>query len=564
MSGGLERLASACLFPGFEGLAPPDWLRRELEGGLGGVVLFSRNVADRAQLAALSAGIRAERAEALIGIDEEGGDVTRLEAGTGSSYPGNLALGAVDDVELTGQVAAAIGGELAASGVNLDLAPVADVNSDELNPIIGVRSFGSEPALVARHTAAFVSGLQRAGVAACAKHFPGHGATRSDSHLELPTIDVDRETLLARELVPFRAAIAAGVQSLMTAHIRVPALDDLPATLSRAHLTGLLREELGFDGMVITDALEMRAVSATVGVEEGAVLAIAAGADALCLGHDLFEDDVRRIRQALVEAVRAGRLPEERLGRGGGARRAGRALDARTARRHRRCRPGSASRLRGARSDAEGAVELTRSTLVVELVPTATIAAGPAGHTFGALLQARRPGTEAIVVREPVELDPGGRQLVVVIRDAHRHAWEQGRRSRPPRRRGRRGRRRARLATRGRGGLRRHVRRRPREPRRRRRAPQPVGLLMLMSTRDRAQSVERASATKPTPCRPVVKGRWSRPPTAPAPAVSLPVALEGCRSRPLAAVRSSMDPSAACRLATASRAASSRFPSGKP
>ncbi len=425
MSGGLERLASACLFPGFEGLAPPDWLRRELEGGLGGVVLFSRNVADRAQLAALSAGIRAERAEALIGIDEEGGDVTRLEAGTGSSYPGNLALGAVDDVELTRQVAAAIGGELAASGVNLDLAPVADVNSDELNPIIGVRSFGSEPALVARHTAAFVSGLQRAGVAACAKHFPGHGATRSDSHLELPTIDVDRETLLARELVPFRAAIAAGVQSLMTAHIRVPALDDLPATLSRAHLTGLLREELGFDGMVITDALEMRAVSATVGVEEGAVLAIAAGADALCLGHDLLEDDVRRIRQALVEAVRAGRLPEQRLAEAAArVERVGRwTLEPRKA----PALPAGIG-LEAARRalDAEGSVELTRSALVVELVPTATIAAGPAGHTFGALLQARRPGTEAIVVREPVELDPGGRQLVVVIRDAHRHAWEQG------------------------------------------------------------------------------------------------------------------------------------------
>ena len=262
-------------------------------------------------------------------------------------------------------------------------------------------------------------------MAACAKHFPGHGATRSDSHLELPTIDVDRETLLARELVPFRAAIEAGVQSLMTAHIRVPALDDLPATLSRAHLTGLLREELGFDGMVITDALEMRAVSATVGVEEGAVLAIAAGADALCLGHDLFEDDVRRIRQALVEAVRAGRLPEERLAEAAArVERVGRwTLEPRQA----PAQPAGIG-LEAARRalHAEGAVELTRSALVVELVPTATIAAGPAGHTFGALLQARRPGTEAIVVREPVELDPGGRQLVVVIRDAHRHAWEQG------------------------------------------------------------------------------------------------------------------------------------------
>ncbi|MGZ4393958.1 MAG: beta-N-acetylhexosaminidase [Gaiellaceae bacterium] len=423
MSGGLERLASACLFPGFEGLSAPDWLRRELEGGLGGVVLFSRNLADRAQLAELSAAIRAERAEALIGIDEEGGDVTRLEARTGSSYPGNLALGAVDDVELTERVAAAIGGELAACGVNHDLAPVADVNSDERNPIIGVRSFGSEPELVARHTAAFVAGLQRMGVAACAKHFPGHGATHADSHLELPTIEVDRETLLRRELVPFRAAIQAGVQSIMTAHIRVPSIDELPATLSREHLTGLLREELGFDGMVITDALEMRAVSATVGVEDGAVLAIAAGADALCLGHDLFEDDVRAIRQALVEAVHTRRLPEERLAEAAASvERAGRWTLERPA----ATAPQPAVGLEAARRAlrVEGSVELTRPALVVELVPEATIAAGPAGHTFGEILAARRPGTEHLVIHHPTELPRGNRQLVVVIRDTHRHEWE--------------------------------------------------------------------------------------------------------------------------------------------
>ena len=423
MSGGLERLASTCIFPGFPGPTLPDWVRRELDGGLGGVVLFSWNVESRAQLTALSAAIRAERAEALIGIDEEGGDVTRLEAAAGSSYPGNLALGTVDDVELTGRVAAAIGGELAAAGVNLDLAPVADVNSDERNPIIGVRSFGSEPALVARHTAAFTAGLQSLGVAACAKHFPGHGATRADSHLELPSIDVDRETLLRRELVPFRAAIEAGVQAIMTAHIRVPAVDELPATLSRAHLTGLLRDELGFDGMAITDALEMRAVSATVGVEEGAVLAIAAGADALCLGHDLFEDAVRAVRLALVEAVRAGRLPEERLAEAAArVERAGRwTLEgpAGTA-------PSPEVGLEAARRAlrAEGTVELTGRALVVELVPEATIAAGPAGHTFGALLAERRPGTEHFVIRHPTEIPRGDRQLVVVIRDAHRHEWE--------------------------------------------------------------------------------------------------------------------------------------------
>ena len=179
MSSDLECLASACIFPGAAGLAAPAWLRREVADGLGGVVLFSRNVRDREQLAALTAALRSERADVLVGIDEEGGDVTRLEAATGSSYPGNLALGAVDDVGLTERVAAAIAADLAAVGVDLDLAPVADVNTNPRNPVIGVRSFGSDAALVARHVAAFVTGLQGGGVVACAKHFPGHGATES-------------------------------------------------------------------------------------------------------------------------------------------------------------------------------------------------------------------------------------------------------------------------------------------------------------------------------------------------------------------------------------------------
>src|SRR5882672_3109876 len=208
----LERLASACIFPGARGVSAPDWLRREVADGLGGVVLFSRNVRDRAQLARLTEGIRAERTDVLVGIDEEGGDVTRLEAGSGSSYPGNLALGAADDVELTERVAASIGAELAGVGVNLDLAPVADVNTNPRNPVIGVRSFGSDPGLVARHVGAFVTGLQGRGVVACAKHFPGHGATEADSHLELPTVRAGLDELRREELVPFRAAIAAGVR----------------------------------------------------------------------------------------------------------------------------------------------------------------------------------------------------------------------------------------------------------------------------------------------------------------------------------------------------------------
>ncbi|HEY6052770.1 MAG TPA: glycoside hydrolase family 3 N-terminal domain-containing protein, partial [Gaiellaceae bacterium] len=239
----LQRLAAGCVLAGFDGHEPPDWLRRALADGLGGVCLFAGNVRDEAQVAALTAALRAERPEVLVAVDEEGGDVTRLEWERGSSYPGNLALGAVDDVGLTERVAAAIASDLARAGISVNLAPVADVNSNPRNPVIGVRSFGPDPELVARHVAAFVGGTQSVGVAACAKHFPGHGDTAQDSHLELP---------VARpRLEPFRAAIAAGVRCVMTGHLLVPELDDRPATLSRRIVGDLLRGELGFDGLVV-------------------------------------------------------------------------------------------------------------------------------------------------------------------------------------------------------------------------------------------------------------------------------------------------------------------------
>ncbi|WP_405916157.1 glycoside hydrolase family 3 protein [Streptomyces sp. NBC_00728] len=311
----LTRDALTVLQPGFTGTTAPDWLLRRLGEGLASVGLFGRNIASPDQLASLTAQLRAERDDVLVAIDEEGGDVTRLEVRTGSSFPGNHALGAVDDVELTEAVAHELGRRLAACGVNLNWAPSADVNSNPSNPVIGVRSFGADTGLVARHTAAYVTGLQAAGVAACTKHFPGHGDTAVDSHHALPRIDADLSVLQSRELVPFRAAIAAGSRAVMSAHILVPALDpDRPATLSRRILTGLLREELGYDGLIVTDGMEMQAIAATYGIERGSVLAIAAGADAICVGGGLADDDtVRRLRDALVSAVRAGELPEERL-----------------------------------------------------------------------------------------------------------------------------------------------------------------------------------------------------------------------------------------------------------
>jgi beta-N-acetylhexosaminidase len=416
--GGLEPVAAACLLPGFEGTVAPDWLRRKLESGLGGVVLFAFNVRDPEQLAALTASLRAEREGLLVAVDEEGGDVTRVEAASGSSFPGNLALGAVDDTVLTRRVAAAIGGELAAVGVNLDLAPVADVAFDPASGIVGVRSFGSDPQLVARHVAAFVDGLQSAGVAACAKHFPGHGEVAADSHVELPTAPTDRETLFARALPPFAAAVEAGVRAVMTAHIRFPALDDEPATLS-APLLGLLRSELGFDGLVITDALEMRAISGTVGLEEGAVRALGAGADALCLGAERTPEEVERIHAAIVAAVRAGRLPEARLREAAG--RVAATAEWASAPRPRHDREAGAEAARRALR-VEGDVTLDGDPLVVELWPEASIAAGEARHGLGELL-----GAETVRLREGDALPPLGdstRTLVLVLRDAHRHAWQ--------------------------------------------------------------------------------------------------------------------------------------------
>jgi beta-N-acetylhexosaminidase len=382
------------LLPSFPGLEPPDWIRRLIADGLGGVVLFGSNVRDREQLAALTRSLRIENAELLIALDEEGGDVTRLHAATGSPYPGNAALGAVDDVELTERVAASIAAQLAAVGVNLDLAPVADVNVDPLNPVIGVRAFGADPELVSRHVAAYVTGLQASGVAACAKHFPGHGNTDRDSHLELPTLTGD----VADGLPPFRAAIEAGVQSIMTAHIRVPAFGDEPATVNRAALA-LLRDELGYDGLVLADACEMKGLAATIGIAEGAAKALEAGVDALIVGRDLGEEAVAGIREAI-----AARVPEERL--------------AEAVRRVRRTAAWASSPRLGEVDEAvgrdvarralrvEGDVALEGAAEIVELRPEANIAAGPPAYSFADVL----PST-------------AGGQLVLVVRDAHRHPW---------------------------------------------------------------------------------------------------------------------------------------------
>ncbi|KOV71490.1 sugar hydrolase [Streptomyces sp. AS58] len=432
----LTRDALTVLQPGFTGTTAPDWLLRRLGEGLASVGLFGRNIASPEQLSALTAQLRAEREDVLVAVDEEGGDVTRLEVRTGSSFPGNHALGAVDDVDLTREVAHELGRRLAACGVNLNWAPSADVNSNPRNPVIGVRSFGADPALVARHTAAYVAGLQSAGVAACTKHFPGHGDTAVDSHHAMPRIDADASVLGDRELAPFRAAVAAGSRAVMSAHILVPALDpERPATLSAGILANLLRRDLGHDGLIVTDGMEMQAIAGTYGIETGSVLAVAAGADAICVGGGLADDEtVRRLRDALVGAVRSGRLAEERLADAAHRVRELARWAATAAEDAGRSGPGSDVGLRAARralriTGAGTAVPLTEAPYIATLTPAANIAVGdetPWGVTaeLAGLLPGTEAGTFAGEDAGPAALTAAGtRRIVAVVRDEHRHPW---------------------------------------------------------------------------------------------------------------------------------------------
>lgn len=318
MTDSLVRLANSVLWPGFLGTAAPQWLRTELRDGLAGVVYFSQNVGDA--LPALSASLLAENPNALIGVDEEGGSVSRLEA-SGSTLPGAAQLGVLDDPAATRATGAELARRVRLVGAHVVLGPVADVNTDPRNPVIGVRSFGADPELVSRHVVAAVEGIQRGGAAACVKHFPGHGDTHLDSHLALPVVELDTAEFERTHLPPFRAAIAAGVDAIMTAHVIVPAWGPEPATLNPAVL-GMLRDT-GFDGVIITDALDMAAIRETRGIGGGAVRALAAGADLLCIGNptnpgaaalpDQDRHDFLAARDAIVAALRDGSLPVARV-----------------------------------------------------------------------------------------------------------------------------------------------------------------------------------------------------------------------------------------------------------
>ncbi len=315
----VEDLVGQVVAVGFPGYEPtPEVLQLIQRYRVGNVILFSRNVRDVQQLRGLTATLQraafdaGHRQPLLIMIDQENGVVRRLGRGA-SVLPGSMALGAAGDPECARQVASATGRELRALGVNMNLAPVADVNNNPANPVIGVRSFGEDPQAVGEMVAAAVRGYAEASVLSCLKHFPGHGDTAVDSHLSLPVVPHDLERLESVELLPFRRGVEAGADSVMVAHLYLPALmgEELPSTVSPEIIGGLLRKELKFDGLVITDCLEMRAVSSTVGTERAAVLSLRAGADIALISHR-YDRQLGGIR-AIYEALRAGELSEERL-----------------------------------------------------------------------------------------------------------------------------------------------------------------------------------------------------------------------------------------------------------
>ena len=285
---------------------------------IGGVIYFSRNIENLEQTSILSKNLQelalnnGAGIPLFISVDQEGGKVRRIKDLT--YFPANIEIGATGDKELSRKAAAVTGKELKELGINVNLAPVLDVNNNPSNPVIGSRSFGSDPELVAEMGVAYIGGLQRQGIVATAKHFPGHGDTAADSHFDLPVINHDRERLDQIELYPFKRAIEAGVDSIMVAHIYFSDIEPeagMPATLSKAVLNNLLREELNFEGVIITDDLEMGAITNFFGTAAAAVKTIEAGSDIVLISHNY--DKQKKAIEAVIAAVENGRISEERI-----------------------------------------------------------------------------------------------------------------------------------------------------------------------------------------------------------------------------------------------------------
>lgn len=298
---------------GFEGLTPPGYILEWLAAGrIAGVILFARNVESPQQLARMTAALHAAaKHPCLISIDQEGGTVARLRDGFTES-PGAMALSVAGDAEQIERVSHVLGTELRALGINWNYAPVLDILYNVENPSLGTRSFGTTAEKVGRFAAAAVRGFQRAGVAACAKHFPGLGDTPIDTHIALPTLNKPLDALIAEDLAPYRAVIGDKIAAIMTTHTRFAALDSkLPTTMSPVVVNRLLRQELGYDGLVTTDCMEMKAIADNYGAGESAVLTIAGGIDMVLFSHTRAAQEAAY--DAVIAAVESGRIPIARI-----------------------------------------------------------------------------------------------------------------------------------------------------------------------------------------------------------------------------------------------------------
>jgi beta-N-acetylhexosaminidase len=309
----LERECARLFVVGFSGRSVDADFAALVRDGVLGAILFARNVGTAEETAQLVAEVkRAAGRPFLLSVDQEGGRVARLRGPAFAPLPAMRVLGQRGDEGLARQTGRLLAYELRALGFDWDFAPVLDVDTNPKNPVIGDRALGSDAEVVARLGVALAQGLEEGGVASCAKHFPGHGDTQQDSHLTLPVLAHPLERLRAVELLPFRRYAEAGLASVMTAHVRFPALgEDLPATMSRRALTDMLRGELGFRGVCVSDDLEMAAIAEHMGVEEATVEGARAGVDVFLVCHS--PDVQRRCLEALVRAVEAGHVSRQRI-----------------------------------------------------------------------------------------------------------------------------------------------------------------------------------------------------------------------------------------------------------
>jgi beta-N-acetylhexosaminidase len=312
MGDDLETQAARLFTVGFHGKTASSDLTELLARGVGGVIFFSRNVGQAAEVADTTSNIKRAAGRALlIGVDQEGGQVARLRKGF-TEVPAMRAIGATKNAALAREVGALLGREVRAVGFDMNYAPVLDIDTNPQNPVIAARSFGRTPELVSELGVAFVAGLESVGVAACGKHFPGHGDTSQDSHLELPRLPHPYERLEQVELKPFAAAVEAGIPSLMTAHVIFEPLDSrYPATMSRAVLHGVLRERMGYEGLIVSDDIEMRAIADHFGLEDTVLRGLDAGVDQFLCCHTAAV--AHRAIDHVIHAVETGRVSREAL-----------------------------------------------------------------------------------------------------------------------------------------------------------------------------------------------------------------------------------------------------------